>query len=234
MSIRENYLEICQSIADAAKQAGRSAEDITLVAVSKFVDEERIRLAHEAGANVFGESRAQELGEKMPMFEEFGADVHFIGQLQTNKVKYIIGRVKTIQSVDRIELANEISRLAQKKNIVQDMLIEVNIGSEPQKGGAEPDKLNEFLSSISRLPGIRVDGLMCIPPAVDRENVRRYFAMMRELFEKAKGYDMPNVFMNTLSMGMSGDYRAAVAEGATMVRVGRALFGERMRPGPKA
>ena len=198
------------------------------------MDEERIRLAHEAGANVFGESRAQELGEKMPMFEEFGADVHFIGQLQTNKVKYIIGRVKTIQSVDRIELANEISRLAQKKNIVQDVLIEVNIGSEPQKGGAEPDKLNEFLSSISRLPGIRVDGLMCIPPAVDGENVRRYFAMMRELFEKAKGYDMPNVFMNTLSMGMSGDYRAAVAEGATMVRVGRALFGERMRPGPKA
>ncbi len=160
--------------------------------------------------------------------------MHFIGQLQTNKVKYIIGRVKTIQSVDRIELANEISRLAQKKNIVQDVLIEVNIGSEPQKGGAEPDKLNEFLSSISRLPGIRVDGLMCIPPAVDGENVRRYFAMMRELFEKAKGYDMPNVFMNTLSMGMSGDYRAAVAEGATMVRVGRALFGERMRPGPKA
>ena len=101
-------------------------------------------------------------------------------------------------------------------------------------GGAEPDKLNEFLSSISRLPGIRVDGLMCIPPAVDGENVRRYFAMMRELFEKAKGYDMPNVFMNTLSMGMSGDYRAAVAEGATMVRVGHALFGERMRPGPKA
>ena len=198
------------------------------------MDEERIRLAHEAGANVFGESRAQELGEKMPMFEEFGADVHFIGQLQTNKVKYIIGRVKTIQSVDRIELANEISRLAQKKNIVQDVLIEVNIGSEPQKGGAEPDKLNEILSSISRLPGIRVDGLMCIPPAVDGENVRRYFAMMRELFEKAKGYDMPNVFMNTLSMGMSGDYRAAVAEGATMVRVGRALFGERMRPGPKA
>ena len=140
MSIRENYLEICQNIANAAKQAGRRAEDITLVAVSKFVDEERIRLAHEAGANVFGESRAQELGEKMPMFEEFGADVHFIGQLQTNKVKYIIGRVKTIQSVDRIELANEISRLAQKKNIVQDVLIEVNIGSEPQKGGAEPDK----------------------------------------------------------------------------------------------
>lgn len=234
MSIRENYIEICRNIADAAKRAGRRAEDITVIAVSKFVDEERIRQAHEAGANTFGESRAQELAEKMPMFEEFGADVHFIGQLQSNKVKYVIGRVKTIQSVDRIELANEISRLAQRKNIVQSVLVEVNIGSEPQKGGAEPDRLNEFLSSISRLPGIRVDGLMCIPPAVGEGDARRYFAGMRELFEKAKGYELPNVFMNTLSMGMSGDYRAAVAEGATMVRVGRALFGERIRPGLKA
>ena len=234
MSIAENYIEIKQSIADAAKSSGRSAEDITLVAVSKFVDEDRIRQAHAAGTNTFGESRAQELGDKLPMFEEFGANVHFIGQLQTNKVKYVIGRVKTIQSVDRIELAEEISRLAVKKGIVQNVLIEVNIGSEPQKGGAEPDKLNEFLSSISRLPGIRTDGLMCIPPAVGEEEARKYFARMRELFEKAKGYDLPNVFMNTLSMGMSGDYRAAVAEGATMVRVGRALFGERMRPGQKA
>lgn len=234
MSIAENYIEIKQGIADAAKNSGRSAEDITLVAVSKFVDEDRIRQAHAAGANTFGESRAQELGDKLPMFEEFGANVHFIGQLQTNKVKYVIGRVKTIQSVDRIELAEEISRLAVKKGIVQNVLIEVNIGAEPQKGGAEPDKLNEFLSSISRLPGIRTDGLMCIPPAVGEEEARKYFARMRELFEKAKGYDLPNVFMNTLSMGMSGDYRAAVAEGATMVRVGRALFGERVRPGQKA
>lgn len=234
MSIVENYNEIMESIADAAKSAGRQPQDITLVAVSKFVDEARIRQAHAAGAVCFGESRAQELTQKLPMFEELGADVHFIGQLQTNKVKYVIGHVKTIQSVDRLELAQEISRIAAKKGIVQSILLEINIGAELQKGGAEPEKLNEFLLNISRLPALKVEGLMCIPPAVGAEDARRYFARMKTLFDKAKALDLPNVFMNTLSMGMSGDYRAAVAEGATMVRIGSALFGERVRPGSGA
>lgn len=227
MSIRENYLEICQNIADAAKQAGRRAEDITLVAVSKFVDEERIRLAHEAGANVFGESRAQELGEKMPMFEEFGADVHFIGQLQTNKVKYVIGNASLIQSVDRLELAKEISRLAVKAGITQNVLAEVNIGGEAQKGGIAPDELKDLLSIISELPGIRVKGLMCVPPAVGEEEARRYFASMRRLFEDIASAGIPGVDMRELSMGMSGDYKSAIKEGATMVRVGTAIFGAR-------
>ena len=227
MSIRENYLEICQSIADAAKQAGRRAEDITLVAVSKFVDEERIRLAHEAGANVFGESRAQELGEKMPMFEELGADVHFIGQLQTNKVKYVIGNASLIQSVDRLELAKEISRLAVKAGITQDVLAEVNIGGEAQKGGIAPDELKDLISIISELPGIRVKGLMCVPPAVGEEEARRYFASMRRLFEDIASAGIPGVDMRELSMGMSGDYKSAIKEGATMVRVGTAIFGAR-------
>lgn len=227
MSIRENYLEICQNIADAAKQAGRRAEDITLVAVSKFVDEERIRLAHEAGANVFGESRAQELGEKMPMFEEFGADVHFIGQLQTNKVKYVIGNASLIQSVDRLELAKEISRLAVKAGITQNVLAEVNIGGEAQKGGIAPDELKDLISVISELPGIRVKGLMCVPPAVGEEEARRYFASMRRLFENIASAGIPGVDMRELSMGMSGDYKSAIKEGATMVRVGTAIFGAR-------
>lgn len=227
MSIRENYLEICQNIADAAKQAGRRAEDITLVAVSKFVDEERIRLAHEAGANVFGESRAQELGEKMPMFEEFGADVHFIGQLQTNKVKYVIGNASLIQSVDRLELAKEISRLAVKAGITQDVLAEVNIGGEAQKGGIAPDELKDLISIISELPGIKVKGLMCVPPAVGEEEARRYFASMRRLFEDIASAGIPGVDMRELSMGMSGDYKSAIKEGATMVRVGTAIFGAR-------
>ncbi len=234
MTIAERYNEITENIALAARTSGRSASDITLVAVSKFVDEGRINEAYAAGARVFGESRAQELTQKLPMFEDFGADVHFIGQLQTNKVKYVVGHVSTIQSVDRIELAEEISRIAKKRDTVQRILVEVNIGCEPQKGGAEPAKLNEFLTSISRLDAIRVEGLMCIPPAVEEDAARRYFAEMRALFDKAKGYDLPNVFMNTLSMGMSRDYRAAVAEGATMVRVGNALFGERLRPGFRA
>lgn len=227
MSIRENYLEICQNIADAAKQAGRRAEDITLVAVSKFVDEERIRLAHEAGANVFGESRAQELGEKMPMFEEFGADVHFIGQLQTNKVKYVIGNASLIQSVDRLELAKEISRLAVKAGITQNVLAEVNIGGEAQKGGIAPDELKDLISVISELPGIRVKGLMCVPPAVGEEEARMYFASMRRLFEDIASAGIPGVDMRELSMGMSGDYKSAIKEGATMVRVGTAIFGAR-------
>lgn len=227
MSIRENYLEICQNIAGAAKQAGRRAEDITLVAVSKFVDEERIRLAHEAGANVFGESRAQELGEKMPMFEEFGADVHFIGQLQTNKVKYVIGNASLIQSVDRLELAKEISRLAVKAGITQDVLAEVKIGGEAQKGGIAPNELKDLISVISELPGIRVKGLMCVPPAVGEEEARRYFASMRRLFEDIASAGIPDVDMRELSMGMSGDYKSAIKEGATMVRVGTAIFGAR-------
>lgn len=227
MSIRENYLEICQNIADAAKQAGRRAEDITLVAVSKFVDEERIRLAHEAGANVFGESRAQELGEKMPMFEELGADVHFIGQLQTNKVKYVIGNASLIQSVDRLELAKEISRLAVKAGITQNVLAEVNIGGEAQKGGIAPDELKDLISVISELPGIRVKGLMCVPPAVGEEEARMYFASMRRLFEDIASAGIPGVDMRELSMGMSGDYKSAIKEGATMVRVGTAIFGAR-------
>lgn len=234
MTIAEKYNEIMENIAIAAKKSGRRAEDITLVAVSKFIDEARISEAYAAGARVFGESRAQELNQKLEMFDSFGADVHFIGQLQTNKVKYVVGHVNTIQSVDRMELAEEISRIAKKRGTVQRILVEVNIGSEPQKGGAEGDKLNEFLTSISRMDAIEVNGLMCIPPAVGEDAVRAYFAKMRELFEKTKGYDLPNVFMNTLSMGMSGDYRAAIAEGATMVRVGSALFGERTRPGSQA
>lgn len=191
------------------------------------MDEERIRLAHEAGANVFGESRAQELGEKMPMFEEFGADVHFIGQLQTNKVKYVIGNASLIQSVDRLELAKEISRLAVKAGITQDVLAEVNIGGEAQKGGIAPDELKDLISVISELPGIRVKGLMCVPPAVGEEEARRYFASMRRLFEDIASAGIPGVDMRELSMGMSGDYKSAIKEGATMVRVGTAIFGAR-------
>lgn len=234
MSVRENYEEIMANVQAAAEASGRKKENITLIAVSKFVDEGRIKEAIACGAKNFGESRAQELTAKLPMFEQAGSNVHFIGQLQTNKVKYVIGNVKTIQSVDRLELANEISRLAQKKGIVQQVLIEVNIGGEPQKGGAYAEGLEEFLTNISRLNGVFVKGLMCIPPAVDEADARRYFAKMKMLFDRMAGLGLPNVAMDELSMGMSGDYRAAIAEGATMVRVGSAIFGERRRPGAEA
>ena len=164
MSIRENYLEICQNIADAAKQAGRRAEDITLVAVSKFVDEERIRLAHEAGANVFGESRAQELGEKMPMFEELGADVHFIGQLQTNKVKQVVGKVDLIQSVDSLRLLEAIDREAERQGLTQAVLLEVNIGGEASKRGFAKEEILPAVEKMANFAHIFVRGLMTVPP----------------------------------------------------------------------
>ena len=235
MSVRENYLEIEEGICEAAKSASRRREEITLLAVTKFVEWERIAEALDCGINSAGESRVQELTAKLPNFMERNVELHLIGQLQTNKVKYIIGKVKTIQSLDRFELAEEISRLAEKNGVVQDALVEVNIGEEEQKGGICPLELPEFLSKVSALPGVRVKGLMCIPPAVGEEDARPYFAGMRELFEKMGGLGLPNVSMETLSMGMSGDYRAAIAEGSTMVRIGTALFGARQKlPGGKA
>ncbi len=222
-------------IADAARKAGRAPEEITLVAVTKFVDEARVREALACGVTDVGESRVQEMTGKLPLFMEFGARAHLIGQLQTNKVKYVIGKAATVQSVDRPNLAREISREAEKKGVVQDVLVEVNVGREEQKGGADPEGLFPFLEMICALPGVRVRGLMCIPPAVGEEDARRYFAQMRELFLKAGALGLPNARMDMLSMGMSGDYRAAIAEGANMVRVGAALFGPRpLSPGGQA
>lgn len=235
MSFGERYLEIAESIAGAAKQAGRAPQEITLLAVTKFVDAARVREALELGVRDAGESRVKELAGKLPLFEEYGARVHLIGQLQTNKVKYVIGKVSTIQSVDRLGLAQEISREAVKIGVAQDVLAEVNIGCEEQKGGVVPDELFRFLEIISALPNLRIRGLMCIPPDVGEGDARRYFAHMRELFAKAEALGLPNARLDTLSMGMSGDYRAAIAEGSNMVRIGTALFGPRQTfPGGKA
>ena len=174
-----------------------------------------------------GENRVQELTGKLEFFRARGAEVNLIGQLQTNKVKYIIGKVDMIQSVDRLALAQEIDRLAARAGVVQVVMIEVNIGGEAQKGGIGPDELPGFLEMISAMNGIRVKGLMCIPPAVGEDGARPYFAKMRALFETLGSNQLPNVSMEQLSMGMSGDYMAAIAEGATMIRVGTALFGAR-------
>ena len=223
MSIRENYLEICQNIADAAKQAGRRAEDITLVAVSKFVDEERIRLAHEAGANVFGESRAQELGEKMPMFEEFGADVHFIGQLQTNKVKYIIDKVTLIHAVDRYSLLKEIEKQAAKRDLEMPVLIQVNIAKEESKHGFEVEEIDEVFNSLKDYPHVKVRGLMMMAPHIESSETERYFKMTQELLQRLQK-DYPMYQLDQLSMGMSNDYHEALKHGSTMIRIGSALF----------
>ena len=211
MTIRENMEK-------AAARAGRDVNTVKLIAVTKFVEEARISEALDCGVTAVGENRVQELTGKLEFFRARGAEVNLIGQLQTNKVKYIIGKVDMIQSVDR---------LAARAGVVQDVMIEVNIGGEAQKGGIGPDELPGFLEMISAMNGIRVKGLMCIPPAVGEDGARPYFAKMRALFETLGSNQLPNVSMEQLSMGMSGDYMAASAEGATMIRVGTALFGAR-------
>ena len=234
MNIRENYLAIRENMEKAAAAAGRSADSVKLIAVTKFVEEARIAQALDCGIASVGENRVQELMGKLDFFHTRGVEVNLIGQLQTNKVKYIIGKVDMIQSVDRPALAQEIDRLAVRQGLVQDVLIEVNIGGEAQKGGIAPEELPAFLEMVSAMNGIRVKGLMCIPPAVGEEGARPYFARMRELFETLGSKSIPNVSLEQLSMVMSGDYRAAIAEGDTMIRVGTALFGARQYAAAKA
>lgn len=229
MNIAENYRIVKDRIAEAAVRSGRRPEDVRLVAVTKFVDTARIKEAIEAGAVEVGENRAQELEDKFGFFKENGQTVHFIGQLQLNKVKYLVGRADLIQSADRPEAFSEIARLAEKHGVVQNTLVEINIGEEPQKGGIAPQDASELLKRISDMPCVRVRGLMCIPPAAGGQDASYYFKRMKELFENIKAMNIPGVSMELLSMGMSGDYPSAVAEGANMVRVGSAIFGARPR-----
>ena len=225
--IAKNYEIIRENIASACQQAGRKTEDVRLIAVTKFIEVERIAEAVEAGIKEVGENRPQEFASKLDFFDANSLTPHLIGQLQTNKVKYVIGKAALIQSVDRIELAKEISRLAQNRELAQDILVEVNIGEEPQKAGVLPGELPTFIDMISAMPGIAVKGLMCIPPNVGEGGARPYFARMRRLFEELRSSAPKGVHMEELSMGMSGDYTVAILEGATMVRVGTALFGAR-------
>ena len=225
MSIQENYAHIVERIASACASCNRKPEEITLLAVTKFVPVERIAQALQLGVTHVGENRAQELTEKLDFFKVHQCDIHFIGQLQTNKVKYIIGRVDLVQSVDRIQLAQELERQAARLDLIQDILVQVNIGEEPQKGGIGEENLAAFLESMVDMPHLRVKGLMCVPPALEAEQARPYFTRMRGLWEAAKR--IPGVTMQHLSMGMSGDYEVAIQEGATVIRVGSALFGGR-------
>ncbi len=226
-NIKENLEKIKARIAEAAKRAGRNAEDITLVAVSKTMPVEDVAEAFSAGQTVFGENRVQELREKYDYFEG-KADFHQIGTLQTNKVKYLIGRASLIESVDSKELISEISRLAIKKGVTQDILIQVNIGLEPQKSGVIPSELNEILEFASKTQGIRVLGLMAIPPRVEKpDDARPYFKKMYNLFIDIGAKNMDNIYMRVLSMGMTGDFEVAIEEGSTAVRVGTAIFGKR-------
>ena len=231
MSIAENLARVRENIARAAEKAGRDPGDILLVGASKMNDAARVREAIAAGLPACGENRVQELLEKNEQGAYEGARLHFIGSLQKNKVKYLVGLVELIHSVDSVELMREINKQALKRGITQDILLEVNTGGEDSKSGFAPEKLPEMLAAAAEFPAVSVRGLMTIPPICRRpEENLPYFQLLHQLFidNGEKKYD--NVRMDFMSMGMSGDYEAAIACGANMVRVGTAIFGHRIYP----
>lgn len=220
--IRENTLK---RVADGVF----ASEDVTLLAATKGVDAEAINYAHrELGLDHIGENKAQELVAKYPQLDKDGLHVHFIGHLQTNKVKQIIDKVEMIHSLDSIGLAEEINKRAGAIGKRMPVLVEINIAREPEKGGVFPENAEEFIREVSRLTSIHVKGLMTMAPAGSSESEYiRYFTEVRELFDRIDSLGIPEVSAEVLSMGMSDSYEYAVLCGATLVRVGSAIFGKR-------
>ena len=219
--VNDNLAAIRENIAEAADKCGRRAEEIRIMAVTKTVAPETVNRAVELGVTLLGENRVQEFLSKQEAYDS-SAEIHFIGHLQTNKVKYIIEPMTMIQSVDSIRLAQEINRLASAHNKVMDILCEVNIGGEESKSGIAPDSLAELIEAAASMENRRVRGLMTIPPPASGDI---FLGRMEELFHKVK--DSAGVEMDVLSMGMTHDYADAVRHGSTLVRVGTGLFGAR-------
>ncbi len=226
--IKENVARIRAGIEQAARAAGRDPREITLCAATKMNDADRVRQAIAAGVDCCGENRVQELTEKLAQDAYQGVPVHFIGHLQTNKVKQVVGKVALIQSVDRLSLLEAIEKEAAKQGIQQQILLEINIGSEESKSGFTPDEARDLAAKMAGYPHCRLRGLMAIPPICEEENGNScYFREMYEIFVDIREKKYDNVDMVCLSMGMSGDYADAIANGSTMIRVGTAIFGAR-------
>ena len=226
--MKKRLENIQKRIREAALRCGRNPEEIRLVAVSKTVPAERILEAVEAGVKVFGENYIQEAQKKIGDLSGYLLSWHFIGHLQTNKARYAVNLFDLIHSVDSLKLARELDIQAKKINKIQDILIQVNIGEEISKSGTAVEELHSLVKDISRLESLSVKGLMIIPPFYDEpEKVRPYFSKLRELRDQIRAEKIPNIAMDELSMGMTGDFEAAVEEGATMVRIGTAIFGKR-------
>lgn len=222
----KNYKEICEKIENAAIKSGRKAEDIILLAATKTVDVDTINFAISNGITHIGENKVQEFLSKNE--EIIDCHRHFIGHLQTNKVKDIIDKVEMIHSVHSIKLAKEISKQAQRYGKTMDILLEINIGNEESKWGFSPDDVIDNAKEISSLPNIRLRGIMAIPPICENgaEN-RKFFKKMNEIFIDIRAKKLDNSNIDTLSMGMSDDFDIAIEEGANIVRIGTALFGSR-------
>ena len=230
MELKQNIQAVLDKIAAAARAAGRDPAEITLCAATKVQTDDTIRAAIAAGLRVCGENRVQELTAHLEADAYAGAEeVHFIGHLQTNKVKQVVGRVDLIQSVDSERLLRAIDSQAARLGLVQDILLEVNIAGEESKGGCPPEALAALAALAGELPNVRLRGLMAIPPISALPGANRpHFAAMKELFVDIRDKMAHNqTEITCLSMGMSGDFEDAIAEGATLVRVGTALFGPR-------
>ncbi len=227
--IQEQLKQVQGRMEAACKASAREPKDVALIAVSKTKPLEDLEEAYRLGVRDFGENKVQELVDKA---EKMPADVrwHMIGHLQRNKVKYIVDKVFLIHSVDSFRLAEEISKEAGKHGTTADILIEVNVAGEESKFGVRPDEAEALIRQIATLPAVRVKGLMTIAPYVENaEDNRKYFAQLKQLSVDIADKNIDNVSMKILSMGMTGDYQVAIEEGATMVRVGTGIFGERTK-----
>ena len=227
--IKYNYGFINEKIAEAAIKAGKTRDDITFLSATKTVEPEYINYAISLGLSYIGENKVQELLSKYDQYNLENCSLQFIGHLQSNKVRQIVGKVDLIQSIDSMKLAKEVSKCSLKNNITSDILVEVNIGKEENKSGVMPEMLEKLVEGISTLPAVNVKGLMTIPPICEKKDeIRRYFEKMNRLFLDISSKKLDNVSMDILSMGMSSDYYEAILEGANMVRIGSALFGNRI------
>lgn len=235
MSLEENIRQVKENIAAAAREVGRDPAEITLVAATKVQTDDTVRAAIAAGIEVCGENRVQEMTAHLDADAYAGAKLHFIGHLQTNKVNKVVGRVDLIESVGSEHLLEAIDKQAAKLGLVQDVLIEVNVGGEESKSGVAPQEVMALAQRALELPNVRLRGLMAIPPVAGEDGNRGFFREMYQLFVDIRTKIGDNkADVNCLSMGMSGDYMDAVREGATLVRVGTALFGARPPMRPKA
>ncbi len=225
--LRENLQEVEQRIADACRRAGRKREEVTLIAVSKTKPAEMLKEAYDLGVRVFGENKVQELTEKYDLLPD---DIrwHMIGHLQTNKVKYLIGKTELIHSADSLKLAKVIEKESEKKECITDILVEVNVAEEESKFGLKMEEVIPFIENAAQFPHINVRGLMTIAPFVENpEKNRTIFADLHKLYVDIKEKNIDNGTVNILSMGMTNDFEVAIEEGATMVRIGTGIFGAR-------
>ena len=226
--VAQNVQKIAQDVREAALQAGRDPSEVQVMAVTKTVDPVLVNAAIGAGITLLGENKAQELCAKYDSYHKDGVQIHFIGHLQTNKVRQIVDKVSMVESVDSVKLAREIDRHCAAIGKVMDVLLEVNIGREENKTGVFPELLPALLEEAGKLEHIRVRGLMTIPPVCEtEEEVLQYFSQMSQLFIDIKQKKYDNISMEILSMGMSADYLAAVRCGSNIVRIGTAMFGQR-------